>query len=235
MPVKWDGRLSLGGSLLVFGPRLTGEIALSNGQITIPNLSGNAAQTNGGESFFAAPRFEDLAVTLNDNVTVVQGGILSVTARGGLLVNGGIQNPRPLGLINLTSGRVALLTTSLRLTGDDNWAEFRESFDPLLNVTLTTSIPDSGDQAQLITSSPFPRRQIADQENENFGLTQAGVRSIRIRAEVNAPASQLLAIEGIEGFRRLITLTSTPPAIGNGDFLFVERRCLYTFGLDGEW
>ena len=125
-------------------------------------------------------------------------------------MNGGIRTPRPLGLINLTSGRVALLTTSLRLTGDGNRAEFRDSFDPLLNVTLTTSIPDTGDQAQLTTGSPFPRRQVADQENENFGLTQGGVRSIRIRAEVNAPASQLLAIEGIEGFRRLITLTSTP-------------------------
>ncbi|MGD1905244.1 MAG: translocation/assembly module TamB domain-containing protein [Leptolyngbyaceae cyanobacterium] len=206
-----DGLLRLGGSLLVFGPRLTGEIALSNGQITIPNLSGNANQTRSDDnSLFPSPRFDDLAVTLNDNVTVVQGGILSVTARGSLLVNGGIRTPRPLGLINLTSGRVALLTTSLRLTGDGNRAEFRDSFDPLLNVTLTTSIPDTGDQAQLTTGSPFPRRQVADQENENFGLTQGGVRSIRIRAEVNAPASQLLAIEGIEGFRRLITLTSTP-------------------------
>jgi translocation and assembly module TamB len=45
---------------------------------------------------------------------------------------------------------------------------------------------------------------------KTLGLTQRGVRTIRIRAEVNAPASQLLAIEGIEGFRRLITLTSTP-------------------------
>jgi translocation and assembly module TamB len=207
-----DGRLRLGGSLLVFGPRLTGEIALSNGQITIPNGRGQSArsQSRSQDSLFPSPRFDDLAVTLNEAVTVVQGGILSVTARGSLLVNGNITEPKPLGLIDLTSGRVALLTTSLRLTGEGNRAEFRDSFDPLLNVTLTTSIPDSGDQAQLITASPFPRRQVSDQENENLGLTQGGVRSIRIRAEVNAPASQLLAIEGIEGFRRLITLTSTP-------------------------
>ena len=209
-----NGRIVLGGSVLA-GAQLGGEVRLSNGRISIPE-GGNGTTANTGpvddeaEVTIPNPRFSNLQVSLDRGVQVVQGNLLNVTARGNLLVNGLTTQPEPFGLIRLTSGRISLLTTSLRLSGDSNQADFRGNLDPILRVSLTTSVPDTNTGSLLVTGSPFPRNEVNDVDVENIALTQGGIRTIRIRAEVDAPASQLLDINGLESFRRVVQLTSTP-------------------------
>jgi translocation and assembly module TamB len=209
-----NGRIVLGGSVLA-GAQLGGQVRLSNGRISIPE-GGNGTTASTGPSDDEAgvtipnPRFSNLQVNLDRDVRVVQGTLLNVTARGSLLVNGLTTQPEPFGLIRLTSGRVSLLTTSLRLSGDNNQADFRGNLDPILRVSLTTAVPDTNTGSLLVTGSPFPRNEVNDVDVENIALTQGGIRTIRIRAEVDAPASQLLDIDGLDGFRRVVQLTSTP-------------------------
>ncbi|MEB3269786.1 MAG: translocation/assembly module TamB domain-containing protein [Leptolyngbya sp.] len=209
-----EGRLVVGGSAFA-GVQLGGQVNLNNGRISIPEGNGDRASSGedpGDDAGFTIPdpRFSNLRVSLDRGVQVIQGNLLSVTARGNLLVNGLISQPEPFGLIRLTSGRISLLTTSLRLTGDDNQADFRGDLDPILRVSLTTSVPDSNTSSLLVTGSPFPRNEVNDVDVENIALTQGGVRTIRIRAEVDAPASQLRDINGIDSFRRVVRLTSSP-------------------------
>lgn len=149
-------------------------------------------------------------VRLGSNVQVIQGNVLNVAAQGNLRLNGLVTRPEPLGVIRLTSGRVNLFTTSLRLTGDNNRAEFRDSFDPILRVSLVASVADTTNRSVLTTSSPYPRTEVPDLDVDNLALTQRGVRTIRIQAEVDAPASQLTGISGLEDFRRVVRLSSSP-------------------------
>jgi translocation and assembly module TamB len=205
-----NGDIVLGGSLLA-GVLVGGDVALSQGRISIPEGgNGRAPAESDGGLTIPDPRYSDFQVSLDRQVQVVQGNLLSVTAQGDLLINGVVTRPEPLGLIRLTSGRISLLTTTLRLTGDDNRADFRGNLDPILRVALATSVPDSNNRSLLVTSSPFPRNEVTDVDVENLALTQGGVRTIRIRAEVDAPASQLRDITGLEAFRRVVQLTSSP-------------------------
>lgn len=204
-----DGSVVVGGSL-IFGPEVSGDINLSRGRIAIPDTSGAdqaaaaAAREQAEEFFFPPPRFANLRLQLVDAVRIEQGGILNVAARGGLTLNGTFNDLRPVGRIDLTSGRISLFTTSLRLTGDDNRAEFRGSFDPILNVTLRTTVPDVSGSTSLITSSPFPRNEIRDATIDNLGLNQQGAESVRIEARVDGPASELTNVNNLD-------LTSSPP------------------------
>lgn len=209
------GNIVVGGSL-VAGVQLGGQVGLANGRITIPEGTGNGTtpafpEGDGERLAFPAPQYSNLVVTLGENVQVIQGNLINVTAQGGLQVNGGLTRPEPLGILQLTAGRVNLLTTSLQLSGPDNRAEFRNSLDPLLRVSLTTTVPDAGRNDLLFTSSPFPRNEVPDQNRDNLALTQGGVRTIRIQAEMETFASQLIGISGLEDFQRVVRLTSSPP------------------------
>jgi translocation and assembly module TamB len=193
-----NGLMTLGGSLLL-GPALSGAIDLSDGTITIPegNAASEAAEptvvNNNGTSPIPPFRFEDLRIALTRNINIVQGNLLNVRARGGMRIDGTLDNLRPFGTIQLPSGRVGLFAAALRLAGNNDRAEFRGTFDPILDVTLQTSLPDATPETAGVdlTTSPFPRNEVSDNTINNIGLTQQGNRLVRINARYTGPASEL--------------------------------------------
>ncbi|MEO0533501.1 MAG: translocation/assembly module TamB domain-containing protein [Cyanobacteria bacterium P01_A01_bin.123] len=210
-----DGLLTIGGSGFV-GPQLSGEIDLSNGQVFLTG-SGNGDSenadadvvngNNGGTNMAAYPiGLLDLALDLDRNIQVIQPGLFTLGAQGTLTLNGTLDDLEPTGRIDITSGRVSLLTTSFRLEGRDNYAQFfpPTGLNPLLNISLRTIVPDTqSGGSDLITSSPFPRNEIPDQDLEVFSLNQGSVGTVRIFAQVEGYASDLASLDGI-------TFTSNP-------------------------
>jgi len=154
------------------------------------------------------PTFSDFDVTLAENVRIRIAGVVDVQAQGSLDLAGTLPDVQPVGRINLPSGRINLLTTAFRLTGDDNYAEFRpgdDTIDPFLVATLATAVTDTaGTGNTLFLASPFPRNEISDAELNRLGLTPGGVETIRIRAQVEGRASRITELQGVE-------LSSTPP------------------------
>ena len=208
-----NGVMQLGGSLFV-GPALSGEIDLSNGIITVPEGTNTGvvepAPVNGnGDGPIPPFRFDDLRLVLTRNINIVQGNLLNVTARGGLRIDGTLDNLRPFGAIQLPSGRVGLFAVSLRLAGSNDRAEFRGNFDPILDVTLQTSIPDVSPTTPgfTLTTGPFPRNEVADDTINNIGLTQQGNSLVRINARYTGPASEL---RDLTTDSRNLQLTSSP-------------------------
>lgn len=205
-----DGEFNLEGSLLT-GPELGGSVILSHGRLSLPERQTTDAEvvsdvtTSGGGGVDV--RFEDLNLLLDDDVRIQLGGIVDVQARGDLIINGLFPNIRPVGRLRLPSGRINLVTTAFRLQGDENYAEFRPNLglDPYLNADLLAVVPDStgGTGADLVQSSVFPRNEISDAEVDRLGLNQSGIETVRIRAEVEGPASQVVQLRGV-------TLRSTP-------------------------
>ncbi|MBE7385293.1 MAG: translocation/assembly module TamB domain-containing protein [Leptolyngbya sp. SIO1E4] len=203
-----NGQVIVGGSA-AFGPELTGEIELSRGTITIPE-SGDTTQptaVNGSAEAGTPVRFSDLRIVLDRNIRIVQGGLLDVRGRGGLSLNGTLSDPRPFGRVLLPSGRVGLFAVSLRLAGENDRAEFRGNFDPILDVTLQTSIPEAASGGILPTTSPFPQNEIPDNAIEDLGLTQQGNRLVRINARYTGRVSEL---SDLTTDRRNLELTSSP-------------------------
>ncbi|NER80749.1 MAG: hypothetical protein F6K42_14495, partial [Leptolyngbya sp. SIO1D8] len=204
-----NGQVVIGGSVFR-GPQLAGAIELSQGTITIPEggtgtQSTAAADTN-GEAIIPI-RFNDLRIVLARNTRIVQGGFLDVRGQGGLSLNGTLSNPRPFGRVLLPSGRVGIFAVSLRLAGSNDRAEFRGDFDPILDVTLQTSIPEAASGGIQPTTSPFPQNEIPDNTIEDLGLTQQGNRLVRINARYTGRTSEL---SDLTTDRQNLELTSSP-------------------------
>lgn len=185
-----NGDIIVGGSVLL-GPELTGEIDLSNGIITIPE--GNSS-TNLADSTIPV-RFSDLRLVLVDDISIVLGALVNVQGVGGLRLDGDLVDPRPSGRILLPEGKIELFATTLTLDGDNDRAEFRQDlgFDPILDVTLKTSLPDisSGSGLQP-TTSPFPRNEIPDTTIDDLAvLPQQGGRLVQITARYTGLASEV--------------------------------------------
>ncbi|HEY9889737.1 MAG TPA: translocation/assembly module TamB domain-containing protein, partial [Candidatus Obscuribacterales bacterium] len=209
-----NGRMQLGGSV-VLGPALSGAIDLSNGTITIPERANGAAApaaaaSRGNGRFIQPFRFADLRILLGRNINIVQGNLLNVTARGGLRIDGPLDSLQPTGTIQLPSGRVGLYSVALRLAGRNDRAEFRGDFDPLLDVTLQTAVPDVAAAAAGIeqTTGPFPRNEVVDSALNVIGLTQQGNSLVRINARYTGPASELA---NLTTDSRNLELSSSPP------------------------
>ena len=209
-----NGEMQLLGSLLA-GPILSGEIDLTRGTITIPEGNDGAPVTPSpsdrpsGESPLPPLRFDNLRLVLARNINIVQGNLLDVTARGGMRLDGTLDNLRPTGTIQLPSGRVGLFTVALRLAGDNDRAEFRGNFDPILDVTLQTSLPDASAFSEGIgvTTSPFPQNEVSDNTLNEIGLTQQGNSLVRINARYTGTASELADLTTDS---RNLQLTSSP-------------------------
>ncbi|MGF1458130.1 MAG: translocation/assembly module TamB domain-containing protein [Leptolyngbyaceae cyanobacterium] len=210
-----DGRMQLLGSLL-FGPKLTGEIDLSQGTITVPE-GGNTSTSSVANSATETQQnsippfsFDNLRIVLARNINIVQGNFLNVAARGGLRLDGTLDTLQPNGTIQLPSGRVGLFAVALRLAGSNDRAEFRGNFDPILDVTLQTSLPDASSAASDIgvTTSPFPQNEVSDNTIQNIGLTQQGNSLVRINARYTGPASELA---NLTTDSRNLELSSSPP------------------------
>lgn len=206
-----NGEMQLLGSLLL-GPELTGEIDLSDGTITVPEGGGTTPDTvadpDTGDSIFPPFSFSDLRIALTRNLNIVQGNFLNVNARGGLRLDGTLATLRPTGTIQLPAGRIGLFAVALRLAGDNDRAEFRGDFDPILDVTLQTSLPEASSSGIEVTTSPFPRNEVPDSTLNAIGLTQQGNRLVRIRARYTGPASELA---NLTTDSRNLVLSSSPP------------------------
>ncbi|RZM76007.1 translocation/assembly module TamB domain-containing protein [Leptolyngbya iicbica] len=207
-----DGEMQLVGSLLL-GPQLTGAIDLSQGTLIIPEGGGPppvaAVDRNGGDSIFPPFAFSDLRILLRRGINIVQGNYLDVRAQGGLRLDGTLSTLRPTGTIQLPSGRIGLFAVELRLAGENDRADFRGTFDPLLDVTLQTSLPETNTSGIQVTRGPFPRNEVPDTTTlESIGLTQQGNRLVRIRARYTGPASELANITTTS---RNLSLSSSPP------------------------
>ncbi|TVQ11719.1 MAG: hypothetical protein EA368_05160 [Leptolyngbya sp. DLM2.Bin27] len=240
-----DGNVVVGGSVFLLPPLVNGEVRLSSGVITLPD----AEAGGGAPASFAAirepsifdpipPVLDDFQLVLADNVRLAIPGLVDVLAEGTLDLMGNVPNIRPNGRINLPSGRVNLLTTEFRLTGDENYAEFSDlddTIDPYLVATLSAAVPDSAAAgATLTTATPFPRNEISVSRIDQLGLTQAGVQTVRIRATVDGRASRVANLQGVE-------LTSTPPrsegeivALISGGFLTALESTLGSVSGGGD-
>jgi len=184
------------GSLL--NPRVTGNLALNNGEIIIPDPATAAlrrlATLRQGEAptpplSISPITFDNLNLQLADNVNVVSQPLFSFRAEGGLLINGDLGDLRPDGRINITRGQVNLFTTNFTLVRRrENVAVFRpeNGLDPDLDVQLMASVTEVSNQ--LPSAGPLPQSEILDSPLAGFNELQ----TIRIRADVEGPASNLL-------------------------------------------
>lgn len=217
-----NGKIQVGGSLFQgetlnalepTGPELSGEIDLSNGTVLIPEGdatgSGAAGSSATAQGEGGIPiRFSDLRLLLQDDIRIVLGALLDVEGRGFLSLNGTLTDLRPAGRIFLPSGRVGLFAVALRLAGENDRAEFRGDFDPLLDVTLETALPDTNNGSRIRpTTSPFPPNEIPDTTIEDLGLTQQGNQLVQIQARYTGPSSELA---NLLTDRSNLELTSTP-------------------------
>ena len=182
-----NGNLVVGGS--VFNPRIGGKVLLTNGQVLLTDApTSNLAA--GGKADGRVPfELSALNLTLGDNVRVVRAPIINFVARGNLIVNGTLDNPTPVGRIDLQAGQVNLFTTQFVLArGYRNFAEFRKELglDPILDVRLVTSVPE-------VTRTRIPTNNITSEiaESINTANTIGGVQTVRIQARANGPASLL--------------------------------------------
>ncbi|PSN11963.1 hypothetical protein C7293_22190 [filamentous cyanobacterium CCT1] len=240
-----DGNVVVDGSVFLLPPLVYGEVMLSNGVITLPEV-GEGGGTPAAFNPTREPRIfdpippilEDFQLVLADNVRLAIPGIVDVRAEGSLDLIGTAPNVKPVGRINLPSGRINLLTTEFRLTGDENYAEFSElddTIDPYLVATLSAAVPDSAAAgASLSTASPFPRNEISESRIDQLGLTQAGIQTVRIRANVNGRVSRVVNLQGVE-------LESTPPrsegeivALISGGFLAALESTLGSVSGGGD-
>ncbi len=210
-----DGNVEVDGSVFLLAPQVYGQVQLSNGVLTLPEVDEPGATpvafTSTAEPGIFAPIppvFEDFQLVLAENVRLAIPGIVNVQAEGSLDLVGTVPDFKPSGRINLPSGRINLLTTEFRLSGNENYAEFSdldETIDPYLVATLSALVPDSAaTDTTLTVATPFPRNEISESIIDQLGLTQGGVQTVRIRATVNGRASRVVNLQDVE-------LSSTPP------------------------
>lgn len=217
-----NGQIIVGGSALLNGPKIGGEVILSNGQVLLSNgtndLSTTAEPLETGAIATQAvtqlpqspqpaggitPEFRDLRLTLGRNVRVVRGNLLNFVADGTLLLNGSASALEPDGTINLRSGRVSLYTTLFRLRGGNNTARFTPEMglqNPFLNVSLRATVPEVN-RSRTLTNTPFATAEIADTSNSGFD-NLGSLQTIRVRATVDGPANDI--VDNLE-------LSSSPP------------------------
>lgn len=213
---RLDGDVVVGGSLYLLEPTLSGNLRLSNGILTLPESQDEIALVGGGGlgSFSPSvyqplpPALEDFSISLAENVRIMIPNLVDVSAQGDLNLLGSVPDVRPDGRIMMPSGRINLFTTEFRLTGNENYAEFSandDPIDPYLVANLSAAVSDTlGNSTSLAAASPFPRNEVIDDPISQLGLTQNGVQTIRIRANVNGRASRVVQLQGVE-------LSSTPP------------------------
>jgi translocation and assembly module TamB len=194
-----SGRLLLGnGSIL--SPRLSGEIRLSNGKISLPDTPAV------GSTSLSAPsdtdsilQFKNLELVLGENVQVEKAPILSFLATGKVNLNGSMDSLQPEGLIQLGRGQINLFTSRFKLTGNENTARFTpdRGADPIVNLQLSTKVLET---SRLPSVNSSNERIDIDRRNlfsTNFGAVQ----TVQVDAKVNGAASQAT---------NLLSLTSTP-------------------------
>ncbi|MBD0362707.1 MAG: translocation/assembly module TamB domain-containing protein [Coleofasciculus sp. C3-bin4] len=228
----YNGRVQ--GDVVVTGtalaPRIGGQVNLFNGQVQLAEAGaatgGGGGGGIGGESGSTnLTQFNGLQLTLGRGVQITRAPILDFLANGTLTLNGPLNGIRPEGTIDLQRGQVNLFTTQFRLArGYESTAEFLPSrgLDPVLNVRLVALVTEATQRR--LPTDPLSA-EISDVPVASFG----NVRTVRIQAKVEGPASQLA--DNLE-------LTSTPSrseaeivALLGGGFVDTLGRGDSTLGL----
>ncbi|MUG91118.1 DUF748 domain-containing protein [Scytonema sp. UIC 10036] len=168
------------------------------------------AQNTDGSKGSAAPaltdspiEFTNLRLVLGDDVRITTQplfgnfipsaadptqSIFSFVAEGGLNINGTLAKPIPKGTIRLTGGQVNLFTTQFTLVrGYEHTAQFTPSrgLDPTLDVRMVAFVPEAS--GSRILTSPVISSEISDVPSTSIGT----LRTVRVQARVEGPASQL--------------------------------------------
>jgi translocation and assembly module TamB len=194
-----QGCVNVAGNL--FQPKVTGEITLSNGQVLLsdeltqtPTNSGDGAGDGAGDGIgnpnATGLEFDNLRLTLGNNIQIVRAPIINFVARGTLTVNGSLNAPRPIGRILLKSGQVNIFTTQFVLArGYTHTAIFapEQGLDPILDVRMIASVPE-------VTRNPIVNPQtITSEVNDSPLLTTnlGSLQTVRIQAKVTGRASEL--------------------------------------------
>ncbi|MFZ9737144.1 MAG: translocation/assembly module TamB domain-containing protein [Prochlorotrichaceae cyanobacterium] len=184
----------------VLSPRLTGSIEANNGNVILPDPSSAVAARVFGEPSaarqtlqsigFTPITLENLNLSLGDDITIASEPLFNFKATGDLLINGGFEDLRPDGTINLTRGQVNLFTTNFLLARRaNNTAIFRPQtgLDPDLDIEMVASVTEVSRRNP--TAGPLTSSEISDTRNSNgFGELQ----TVRISATVDGPASEIL-------------------------------------------
>jgi translocation and assembly module TamB len=194
-----QANLDISGSAL--SPDIGGKVKLENGNIKISKNKNNQNQESTKVSQKEALnkiKFNDLTVTLGENLHIIQPLLLKLRADGNLTINGDLNNLSPEGVVKLKSGTVNLFTSQLKLVENhDNIARFTPAngFNPYLDVQLESSVTETSRYQLPDNSHP---NEIQDISNLPLNTAQ----TIKVKANVQGWADDLNA-ENIE-------LTSSP-------------------------
>ncbi len=194
-----NGKLKLLGTALK--PILTGNVQLSNGQITLPEAQNTATTILGVQPAIPeatnpnAIQLRNLQLALGENVQITRGSILNFIATGKLDLDGTIDNLRPFGQVQLQKGTVNLFTTQFRLTNDLQTADFFPTLgtDPVLNVRLYAKTLES------VSSAITQRNAVAstaangeiNRPTDLYTTSFGSVQTVQVEARVAGLASQL--------------------------------------------
>ena len=207
-----NGKLTILGT--AFNPMLSGELKLSNGQISIPESPNTTSTILGIKPTTPvedtpAPtnplELRNLQVILGDNLQITRAPILSFIATGKLDIDGTLDNPRPFGQVQLQKGSVNLFTTQFRLASGPQTADFFPTLgtDPVLNLRLYSKILES--TSSLLSQRNSIARTATNGEIDrpaDFYTTSLGsVQTVQVEARIAGLASQLT---------QRLELTSTP-------------------------
>ncbi len=191
-----NGLLAIGGTLTA--PELGGEITLRDGTISIPSGSNRSEEP----ALPWTPRFNQLALTLDDRVQVARIPLFAFSARGDLILNGTPDDVQPEGTIDIRQGYVNLGITNLRVDrGRTNTVVFDRAggIDPLLDLRVFTEVREM--QERVVTRSLGS----SDTSVPN-NLTEQD--TIQIRADLQGRASELAGNDAAN--RNIIQLSSSP-------------------------
>ncbi|MEQ8754111.1 MAG: translocation/assembly module TamB domain-containing protein [Coleofasciculus sp. G1-WW12-02] len=209
-------------------PTIGGEINLVDGTVPLPEQDGGAVTgvgTGGDTEEGIVFEFNDLKITLVEDIQIRKAPILNFLAQGTLTLNGTLDDLRPDGVIRLRRGQVNLFTTQFRLArGYEQTATFipSQGLNPFLDVRLVASVAEAT-QRRLPTTAQTA--EIADVPEFELGTVQ----TVRVVAQVEGPASRL---------EDQLELTSTPArseaeivALLGGGFVDTLGRGDSTLGL----
>jgi translocation and assembly module TamB len=213
LPELYQGGAS--GNVIVTGTALSpivgGDVRLADGRVLLAeaadttttvssdeeqqNNSGQATQaqiisrsnTPSSEDSGPLPEFNNLRLTLGDDIAIARPPILNFQATGTLTLNGPRNDLRPDGTIRLRRGSVNLFTTQFVLArGYEHTATFspNQGLDPTLDIRLIAAVPE-------ITQRRVPSSSISSEIAETLSTDVEGLRTVRVQARVTGPASQL--------------------------------------------
>ncbi|MEM9567530.1 MAG: translocation/assembly module TamB domain-containing protein, partial [Cyanobacteria bacterium P01_E01_bin.34] len=231
-----DGDVGVSGTLLA--PDVSGEVRLTDGTISIPSASTGSGATNQWQ-----PRFNQLELTLGDNVQVVRQPLFTFTTEGTLSINGTPSQLRPLGTIRIARGNINLGVANLRIDrGRENTVIFDQQggLDPLLDVAAFTEVTEqlgrtvtnnnftsSDSEASVNLAEQQTIQVIATIQGRGSELTsQRETNSVELSSRPSRSPDQILALLGgaaldgvgsgnLAGFALSTVLFGAQNALGN--------------------